>query len=38
MLNWPVREDAKLSGARMIQVPTIYDLAHQAGLTTAQVV
>ncbi len=33
-----VREDAKLSGAAMIRVPTIYDVAHRAGLTTAQVV
>jgi len=36
--GWPpVRVDPKIDQAKMVHVPTVYDAAHQAGLTTAQV-
>src|SRR3954454_21578343 len=33
----PVKVDPKVDKEKMVHVPTVYDAAHQAGLTTAQV-
>lgn len=36
--SWPpVKVEPKINKERMVHVPTVYDAAHQAGLTTAQV-
>ena len=36
--GWPpVRVDPKIDKEKMVHAPTVYDAAHQAGLTTAQV-
>ena len=36
--SWPpVRVDPKIDKEKMVHAPTVYDAAHQAGLTTAQV-
>jgi predicted AlkP superfamily pyrophosphatase or phosphodiesterase len=36
--GWPpVRVDPKIDKQKMVHAPTVYDAAHQAGLTTAQV-
>jgi predicted AlkP superfamily pyrophosphatase or phosphodiesterase len=36
--GWPpIRVDPKIDKEKMVHAPTVYDAAHQAGLTTAQV-
>ena len=33
----PVKVDPTVDKVKMVHVPTVYDAAHQAGLTTAQI-